>query len=227
MSTNRRTFRHSAPPIVEEFAEGPRASIQPAPRRAEPAELGFNPTRRRAQLDMRLSELAGAAGRGLLAGAVGTAAMTASSTLEAKVRGREASDTPARAAAKVLGVTPTDSGSGRFNTIVHWGYGTGWGAVRGLLGALGLSGPAATLAHFAAVWGAEQVELPMLGIGQPAGDTARPRPRSTAGTTPCTPPRPGWPTTGWSSTSIQRAGSTDDDPEGAGQALPPSGSEGA
>jgi hypothetical protein len=33
--------------------------------------------------------------------------------------------------------------------------------------ALGLSGPAATLAHFAAMRGAEQVELPMLGIGQP------------------------------------------------------------
>ena len=55
----------------------------------------------------------------------------------------------------MLGVTPTESGAKRFNTIVHWAYGTGWGAVRGLLGGVGLSGPAATLALFAAVWGAE------------------------------------------------------------------------
>jgi hypothetical protein len=104
---------------------------------------------------MGIPTLAGAAGRGLLAGAVGTAAMTASSTLEARARNRGSSSTPAAAAAKVLCVTPTESGAKRFNTIVHWAYGTGWGAVRGLLGGVGLSGPAATLAHFTAVWVAE------------------------------------------------------------------------
>ena len=119
------------------------------------------------QRSIGISTLAGAAGRGLLAGAVGTAAMTASSTLEARARNRGSSSTPAAAAAKVLGVTPTESGAKRFNTIVHWAYGTGWGAVRGLLGGVGLSDPAATLAHFAAVWGAEQVELPALGVSKP------------------------------------------------------------
>lgn len=46
----------------------------------------------------------------MVAGVVGTAAMTVSSTLEAKLRGREPSTTPARAA------------------VAHWGCGTGWGA---------------------------------------------------------------------------------------------------
>lgn len=116
---------------------------------------------------MRLGGIAGALGRGLVAGAVGTAAMTVSSTLEAKARGRGPSSTPADAAAKVLGVRPLEEAGERFNNAVHWGYGTGWGAVRGLLGAFGLSGPAATLAHFALVWGSEQVVLPATGVGKP------------------------------------------------------------
>ncbi len=40
---------------------------------------------------MTMGDVAGAVGRGLFAGAVGTAAMTVSSTLEMKLRGREES----------------------------------------------------------------------------------------------------------------------------------------
>ncbi len=117
---------------------------------------------------MKLGDIAAAVGKGLFAGAAGTAVMTASSTLEAKLRGRGASSTPAQAAAKVLGVEPKDEASeARFNNIVHWGYGTAWGGARGLLAAAGLSGPAATAAHLAAVWGAEQVMLPALDITPP------------------------------------------------------------
>lgn len=116
---------------------------------------------------MRISELAGAAGKGLLAGAIGTALMTISSTLEAKARGRGSSTTPADAAAKVLGVQPNEEAGERFNNLVHWGYGTSWGAVRGLLAGLGLTGPAAAAVHFAVVWGAEQLVLPATGAGRP------------------------------------------------------------
>ena len=49
-----------------------------------------------------------------------------------------------------------------------WGYGTSWGAVRGLIGAAGLSGAAATAVLFAAVWGAELVMLPALEVAPPA-----------------------------------------------------------
>jgi hypothetical protein len=113
-------------------------------------------------------QLAANVGKGLFAGAVGTAAMTASSTLEARLRHREPSSTPADAAAKVLGVRPAgEAEAKRFATIVHWGYGTSWGAVRGALAAVGLSGTRAAAAHFAVVWGSELVMLPSLGIGVP------------------------------------------------------------
>jgi hypothetical protein len=53
---------------------------------------------------MKLGDVAEAVGKGLFAGAAGTAAMTVSSTLEAKLRGRGMSTTPAQAATKVLDV---------------------------------------------------------------------------------------------------------------------------
>ncbi len=118
----------------------------------------------------RADTLATAIGRGLVAGLAGTAAMTVSSSVEARLRGRPASSAPARATAKVLGIKEFDSdlASARFNDLSHWGYGTGWGVVRGLLAAAGLSPKAATLAHGAAVYGAEQVTLPALDIAPPA-----------------------------------------------------------
>jgi hypothetical protein len=115
------------------------------------------------------ASIAAALGKGLLAGVAGTAAMTISSTLEMNVRGRTPSSAPADAAAKVLGIAGfADEGAEqRFGTLVHWGYGTGWGAVRALLGLAGLPPAAATAAHLAAVWGSEAVMLPSLGVAEP------------------------------------------------------------
>jgi hypothetical protein len=118
--------------------------------------------------DADLSRVARAVGEGLFAGAAGTAAMTVSSSLEAKLRGRGASSAPADAAGKVLGVQPRDpEGKARFATVVHWSYGTAWGAARGLLGLAGLRGATATAAHFAAVWGWSLVMLPALHVSPP------------------------------------------------------------
>jgi hypothetical protein len=87
-----------------------------------------------------LGDVAAAVGKGLFAGVAGTAAMTVSSTLEAKLSGRGASLTPAQTAEKVLGVKPVDDeAEARFSNLVHWGYGTGWGSVRGLLAATRIS----------------------------------------------------------------------------------------
>ena len=117
---------------------------------------------------VKLGDVAAAFGKGVFAGIAGTAAMTISSTIEMRLRGRAASSTPAKAAVKVLGVEPIDEESeARFSNLVHWGYGTAWGGARGFLGAAGLSGPAATAAHFGAVWGSEQVMLPALGVAPP------------------------------------------------------------
>jgi uncharacterized membrane protein YagU involved in acid resistance len=115
------------------------------------------------------SILAAKIGRGLVAGAIGTAAMTVSSTLEQKLRGREASTAPADAAMKVLGIESfcDDAAKSRFSNVVHWAYGSAWGVPRALLDAAGLSPVAATAAHGAALWGSEQVMLPLLGVAPP------------------------------------------------------------
>jgi len=119
-------------------------------------------------MGVRPGDIAAAFGKGIFAGVAGTAAMTASSTIEMKLRGRPASSTPAKAAAKVLGVEPVDEkAEARFSNLVHWGYGSVWGGARGLLAAAGLSGPAATAAHLGAVWGSEQVVLPALRVTPP------------------------------------------------------------
>lgn len=108
-------------------------------------------------------------GKGLVAGFAGTAAMTVSSTIEAKLRSRAPSSAPARATTKVLGIATfeDDVAQARFNDLSHWGYGTGWGVLRGLLAATGMSARAATVAHGTAIWGSAQVMLPALEIAPP------------------------------------------------------------
>jgi len=120
---------------------------------------------------MGIGTLASSVGKGLFAGLAGTAAMTASSTLEMKVRGRAGSSAPADAAQKVLGIEPVDDAAKeRFSNLMHWGYGTGWGTVRGVLAAAGLSGLPATTLHFLAIWGSETVMLPTLGVTPPISE---------------------------------------------------------
>ena len=117
---------------------------------------------------MSLGDVAADFGKGLFAGVAGTAAMTVSSTLEMKLSGRPASQTPAQAAEKVMQVEPENEDTeARFSNLVHWGYGTGWGGVRGVLASTVLPGPAATALHLGLVWGGEQVILPALGVSAP------------------------------------------------------------
>ena len=154
---------------------------------------------------MSIGDVAADFGKGLFAGAAGTAAMTVSSTLEMKLSGRGASQTPAQAAEAVLDVEPRDDDfEARFSNLVHWGYGTGWGAVRGLLASAGVPGPVATAAHLGLVWGAEQVVLPALNVSAPSSSTAGRRPQRTSCTTPSTPPQRGSPTPTWTGASPAR-----------------------
>jgi hypothetical protein len=115
-------------------------------------------------------KVASSIGKGLVAGFAGTAAMTISSTLEAKLRGRAPSSAPARATTKLLGISSFADAvaQARFNDLSHWGYGTSWGVVRGLLDAAGLPPHKAIAAHGAAVWGSAQVTLPALDVAPPA-----------------------------------------------------------
>ncbi len=115
-----------------------------------------------------IGQVAAAIGKGLFAGMVGTAAMTASSTLEAKLRGRKGSTAPFDAAAKVLGFEAVgEREKARLSTLVHWAYGTLWGAPRGVLALAGLPAAGATLVHLGAVWGGEVTMLPRLGVAPP------------------------------------------------------------
>jgi hypothetical protein len=116
-----------------------------------------------------VTKSASAIGDGLVAGLLGTAAMTASSTIEARLRGRAASTAPARATARALGIKAFDGdlAQARFNDLSHWGYGTGWGVIRGILGATGMPPAKATAAHGAAVWGSAAVTLPALDVAPP------------------------------------------------------------
>ena len=106
-----------------------------------------------------------AAGKGLFAGVVATVSMTLAQMVQMKLTGRKGSDTPARAATKVLGVSAsTEENKGRFNNLVHFSYGTAWGSVRGILSSVGLKGTWATILHFLAIWITGLVLLPSIKV---------------------------------------------------------------
>jgi hypothetical protein len=118
---------------------------------------------------MSIGTLAAAVGKGLFAGAAGTAVMTAAQMTVMKLQdGGSSSDAPLQAAEKVVGVEPVDEEQEeRINNLVHFAYGTSWGAARGVLSALGMSSTVATATHFGLVWGAAAAMLPALRIAPP------------------------------------------------------------
>lgn len=115
---------------------------------------------------MVLQRIASEVGKGIVAGIGGTAAMTASSTAEMKLRGGQASTTPAEAICTLLGVeTLGEVEKNRLTNLVHWGYGLG--ALRGLIATAGIRGPRAAALFFGLVWGGELVALPALKVSPP------------------------------------------------------------
>lgn len=118
---------------------------------------------------MKLGEAACHLGFGLVAGAVGTAAITLSQMIEMRIRGRNASKTPAKAVEKALGIQPVDEQAEmRLSTLTHWGYGTAWGTFRSALALGGIHGPLATGLHTTALYGTALVMLPGIGVAPPA-----------------------------------------------------------
>lgn len=104
--------------------------------------------------------------RGMVAGAVGTMAMTVSELLEMSLSGREGSRVPGQVGAHLLPNRDPQSSSdvATLNNPVHWVHGISMGAVRGLLDVAGLRGPAASAAHFALLWGGDATLYRALGI---------------------------------------------------------------
>jgi hypothetical protein len=110
---------------------------------------------------MRIGRIAAAAGKGAVAGAAGTAAITLSQMIETRIRDREPSTAAAEAVEHVLDVEPRHGrAEQKLNTVAHFGYGTAWGVPRGLLGAVGLGTVPATLLHFVGVQAAAMVVVP-------------------------------------------------------------------
>jgi len=111
---------------------------------------------------MRTNALVHGIGAGVLAGLVGTAVMTASTKVEARLRKRHAPPPAPQVARNALGIehfrSPRDEA--RFNALAHWVYGAGWGVVHGILRGSGLSPKVAAAAHYAAMWGGALVVLP-------------------------------------------------------------------
>jgi len=104
--------------------------------------------------------------RGMVAGAVGTAAMTLSQRLEMSLSGRAGSEVPGQVGAHLLPGNDPSSASdvARLNTPVHWAHGITMGALRAALDAAGMRGPAASAAHFALVWGGDAALYRTLGV---------------------------------------------------------------
>lgn len=117
---------------------------------------------------MASSDVFGALGRGLAAGAVGTVAMTVSERLEMAVSGREGSQVPGRVGAHLLPGKDPQSASdvAQLNNAVHWAHGITMGALRGALDIAGVRGPQASLAHFALLWGGDAALYRALGIAE-------------------------------------------------------------
>ena len=106
-----------------------------------------------------------AMGRGALAGAAGTAAMTVTQTLEMRASRREPSTVPGQVGAKLLRLRPADEEAmDRLSQAVHWGHGILNGALRGLIASAGLSGRVASAAHFGGMWSSDALLYRALGI---------------------------------------------------------------
>lgn len=117
---------------------------------------------------MRLGDLAAGAGRGMAAGLVGTAAITASMTLEGKLRGKPEPTAAGEAVEQLLDVKPAGQDARlRLSRIVHWMYGTACGAVRGLLGQARVPDPWATALHYGAISATAMVMPPAIGVMPP------------------------------------------------------------
>ena len=110
-------------------------------------------------------QTAAAVAKGMAAGLVGTAAMTVSERIEMAVTGRQGSDVPGQVGARLSGRQPESAADlQRLSTRVHWAHGILAGGLRGVLDRAGFEGPAASVAHFAALWGGDATMYAALGI---------------------------------------------------------------
>ena len=128
----------------------------------------FKIKRYKNETDFVLVKIASAIGKGLIAGAAGTLAITLSQMIEMKITKRNPSTAPADAAEKVLEVKPeTEEDKQQFSKQIHWAYGTSWGITRSVLSLLGLRGLPATTIHFATIYSTALIMPTSLKVAPP------------------------------------------------------------
>lgn len=111
-------------------------------------------------------------GKGVIAGGLGTAAMTLYQTAVAKARESEPSTVPADMAKRVVrGVLErevSDEHTEALNNVMHWSYGTSWGVPLAIVQASARKRPVpAGLAFGALLWAVSLVELPLMKLAPP------------------------------------------------------------
>ena len=103
--------------------------------------------------------------KGMAAGAIGTAAMTASQAVEMKLTGREGSDVPGQVAQGLAGTEVSDpQAKAAISLGTHWAHGIVGGGLRGAIGIAGARGPAAAALLFAGLWTTDVTLYRALGI---------------------------------------------------------------
>lgn len=105
--------------------------------------------------------------KGMLAGAVGVAAMTAAEKVEQRFTGRPNSYVPARTLAHLFRLGQPDSDRPVRNHVMHWGTGILVGGVRGAMAARGLRGTRASAVHTVARLSTDQTLENLTRVGSP------------------------------------------------------------
>ena len=112
--------------------------------------------------------LGAAAGRGVLAGLAGAAAMTVGEKLEQRLTGRQNSFVPGRAMLAATGGNPSDRAKPLVsNHAMHWGTAGLLGALRGVWAATGIRGPEANATHTVVRLAFDQTMENLTGVGAP------------------------------------------------------------
>ena len=113
------------------------------------------------------TEIATAAAKGAAAGLAGVAAMTLGEKLEQVLTRRPNSYVPARTLAHLVGLPDPDGDRWARNMAMHWSNGLVLGAVRGVMAAANLRGPAASLMHTPLRLTWDQTLENLTGVGAP------------------------------------------------------------
>ena len=154
---------------LAELAEGRRPIPGDEPGAPAPVPKGDalaeNPEMRARHAAWR--ETGGAAGRGVLAGVAGSAAMSVSTNGEMRLRGRPPSDASAKALARVLGVKPRGRRKQALGIAGHFGTSVALGAVRGLLDRAGAGPRTGGVGLFAIAMTPDAAVVPALGAAPP------------------------------------------------------------